>query len=142
MPLRLVRTDSIARCADTGPAAFVCTLRAGGAHAAWVQVSGELDFVGAPLLEDTLRQAEERAWLVVLDLAELVSVDIAAVHVISYASIHARRSGRRLVLLPGRPSVDRVFAPARESGSLEFIDLDPEVQQLRRQHPTGANLAS
>jgi hypothetical protein len=37
----------------------------------------------------------------------------------------ARQAGRRLVLLRGAPSVDRLFTQTRSSGDLEIGDLDP-----------------
>jgi anti-anti-sigma factor len=109
---------------------FVCTLRDDGAHAAYVHVAGELDFTTAPQLEETLRWGERRAWLVALDLADVTSIDVAAIHVIAYASSHARQAGRRLVVLHGRSHFDRVLGSGGASDLVEFVDLDPDLSSL------------
>jgi hypothetical protein len=56
------------------------------------------------------------AWLVLLDLRELMSMDRAGVQTIVEASLSARRLGRRLVLLRGVPDVDRMFTLTRRRG--------------------------
>jgi anti-anti-sigma factor len=96
-----------------------------------VRVGGVIDFDTAPQLERTLRQAELRSRLIVLDLRGLSSIDIAAVHVIVYAETHARRTGRRLVLVRGAPQVDHVFDLTGASEVLEIVDLEraaPAIQ--------------
>ncbi len=51
--------------------------------AAWVEVAGELDLVGAPRLTGALRNALHDARLVLLDLSELTFMDSAGVHAIA-----------------------------------------------------------
>jgi anti-sigma B factor antagonist len=89
-----------------------------------VQVVGELDIVTAPALEQTLRDAELRARLVVLDLRELTFTDSSGVHVITNASVRADRAGRRLVLVRGPAQADRKLT-LTTSNHLEIVDLDP-----------------
>jgi anti-sigma B factor antagonist len=115
------------------PLGFVCSWTDGGQGAAWVHVAGELDIAAVPQLERTLREPRVEARLVVLDLRELAFIDIAAVHAIVNASLHARRGGRRLVLVRGTPKVDRIFTLTGRSDGLEVGDLErwePAVQVL------------
>jgi anti-sigma B factor antagonist len=107
------------------PSAFACESRDGGLGAAWVHVAGELDIASAPRLERTLRGAELRARLVVLDLRELTFVDSCGVHVIVYASLRARRAGRRLVLLRGPAQIQRLLALSGAGDLVETVDLAP-----------------
>jgi anti-anti-sigma factor len=83
-----------------------------------------LDLATAPSLEQTLRRAERRARLVVLDLRELTFMDSAGVHVIVNASVRARQARRRLVLVRGPSQVDRVITLAGAADVLEIGDLD------------------
>lgn len=111
---------------------FCCTLRDGGLDAAWVRVAGELDLATAPLLEQTLRRAEVRP-RVVLDLRELAFIDCSGIGAIIQASNRARRTSRQLVIVRGRPAVDRVLTLTGASDVLEIVDLlpvQPPVQAL------------
>jgi anti-sigma B factor antagonist len=90
-----------------------------------VRVTGELDIATAPLLEQTLRRADLRARLIVLDLRELTFMDLSGVHVIVQASIRAWRGDRRLLVVRGPSQVDRVFALAGVTDVVEIGDLDP-----------------
>jgi anti-sigma B factor antagonist len=122
------------------PGMFACELTDGGLGAAWVHVAAELDIATAPILERTLRSAELRAHLVLLDLRELTFVDSCGVRVIVYASIRARRAGRRLILVRGPAQVQRLLALNGALEALEFVDLapgEPAVQvllELAHQH--------
>jgi anti-sigma B factor antagonist len=112
---------------------FGLTLRHGGLDAAWVRVVGDLDIVTAPRLEQMLCSAELCARRLVLDLRGVAFIDCCGVHVIVNASIRARQSGRRLVVVRGRSSVDRVFVLSGTAAALEIIDLnaaEPPVQAL------------
>ena len=61
MPNPLVFSKSIVGALAAELPGFRCTLRQSGRDAAWVRVTGELDFATAPQLEQTLRKAELRA---------------------------------------------------------------------------------
>jgi anti-sigma B factor antagonist len=115
------------------PGVFVCELTGGGLGVAWVHVAAELDIATAPILARTLRSAELRARLVVLDLRELTFVDSSGVRVIVYASLRARRAGRRLVLVRGPAQVQRLLALSGALDAVEIFDLaagEPAVQVL------------
>jgi anti-anti-sigma factor len=136
MPQTLPIQDSAASSGDAPPQAVVRSWQDPGSAVAWVQVAGELDIATAPALEHALRDAEPRARLVVLDLRELAFTDTCGVHVISQASINARRAGRRLILVRGPTQADRLFALTTPD-VLEIVDLDPgepvahALEQLR-----------
>ena len=117
------QTDQILARAAVLPPAFACTATHGGLDAAWVNVVGELDIATAPELERTLHESQQRAHLTVLDLRELAFMDCAGVHAIVNASLRARKDGRRLVLVRGRPDIYRIFTL---TGSTEDVDIgDP-----------------
>jgi anti-sigma B factor antagonist len=135
MPDKPLLPDPTAVPVHARPPAFACSCANGGLDAAWVRVAGELDIATTPRLVRTLRETQLQARLVVLDLGELEFMDSSGVHAIVNASIRARRLGRRLILLRGRPSVDRVFALTGSSGEVEIGDVDvvePLVQTLQR----------
>lgn len=69
----------------------------------------------------------------VLDLRELAFMDCSGAHAIVNASISARQLGRRLILLRGPPSVDRVFTLTGSTGAVEIADLDLDPAALRVQ---------
>jgi anti-sigma B factor antagonist len=104
---------------------FSCTFEEGGPDAAWVRLAGEVDLATAPQLEQTLREAQRSARLIVLDLRELTFMDCRGVHVILDAARDARQVARRLVLVRGRANVDRVLTVTGVCAHLEIVDLDP-----------------
>ena len=131
----LVFPEPIARRADPRPPAFGFSCTDRGLDAAWVNLTGELDIATTPQLVRTLRKAQLRAHLVVLDLRKLTFMDCTGVHAIVNASIRARRVGRRLVLMRGPPNVDRLFRLTGTSDQVEIGDVglvEPHVQTLQR----------
>jgi anti-anti-sigma factor len=133
MSLALAHTDSNIADSDGVLANFVCSWTDGGPDAAWVHLAGELDIATAPQLERTLRDPALQARLVVVDLRELGFIDSFGVHVIVEASVRARRDGRRLLLLRGRPCVDRLFALTPSANQVEIGDVawsEPAVEAL------------
>jgi anti-sigma B factor antagonist len=111
--------QSIAGPAGLPSPVFSCSR----SDAAWVHLAGELDIATAPQLEQTLRESEIQARLVVLDLRDLTFIDSCGVHAIVNASIRARQGGRRLALLRGPESVDRLFRLAGSSDDVEVGDV-------------------
>lgn len=139
MPQQSAPVEPFAGRSRPSSPTFSCLLRDGGGEAAWVQVTGELDMATAVALDRTLRRAERRARLVVLDLRELIFMDSAGVHVIVDASIRGLRAGRRLTVVRGPAQVDRLFALAKGTDAVELVDLqtaEPAAQvvlQLARE---------
>jgi anti-anti-sigma regulatory factor len=71
----------------------------------------------------------------VLDLRDLAFMDSSGVHAIVDASVRSRRAGRRMLLLRGRPGVDRVFTltgSAEDGGNGDIHAVEPSAQALRR----------
>jgi anti-sigma B factor antagonist len=128
-------TDQILARADPLPTAFACTATHGGLDAAWVNVIGELDILTAPELARTLHDSGQLAHLTVLDLRELAFMDSAGVHTIVNASLRARKDGRRLVLVRGRPEIYRMFTLTGSTDDVDIADPDPmppPVEALQR----------
>jgi anti-anti-sigma factor len=109
MPQTLVMPDPAAARVDASQQALVRSWKDCGSDVAWVQVVGALDIATAPALERTLRDAELRARLVVLDLREVTSAVSSGVQVITNAGVRADRAGRRLALVRGPAQADRMF---------------------------------
>ncbi len=124
---QVLKTRSVSDAAPTrsAPTPFVSRQSGGGLGAAWVYVAGELDVATAPQLEQTLREAQSEARLVVLDLRELTFVDSAGVHVIVDAGIRARRAGCRMIAVRAPSQVDAVFTLIGVTEDVEIFDLDP-----------------
>ncbi|MGZ4199921.1 MAG: STAS domain-containing protein [Thermoleophilia bacterium] len=138
MPRPLDVPHTIAGRANVLGPPFECSWTDGGLNAAWVHLTGELDIDTTPQLEQTLRDPDSQARLVVLDMRELAFMDSCGVHAIVNASARARQRGRRLVVLRGPPEVDRVFSLTGNSGDVESGDVDsgePSVQALLRLGP-------
>jgi anti-anti-sigma factor len=123
----LVSQASVAGTVDAPSPPFACSWTTGGLDAGWVHVAGALDIETAPQLERALREPQLQTHLVVLDMGELSFMDCSGVHAIVDASVRARKSGRRLVLLRGCPTVDRMFALTGSSGDVEILPGGPPV---------------
>ena len=94
-------------------------------------------------MKRALRERRLRTQLVVLDLRELTFMDWSGAHAVVDASLRARRTGRRLVVMHVAPQVKRMFAQAGSSGDVEIADLhlvQPPVQ--RTPPPAGGDWAA
>lgn len=133
MPVAQVSPATDEGRVDSVPAGFVCSWTYGGLDAAWMRVAGELDSAATPRLERALRETQSQALLLVLDLRALTFIDTCGANAIAQAGVRAQQLGRRLVLLRGPASVDRVFSVTGSSAGLEVVDLnqgEPAVQAL------------
>jgi anti-anti-sigma factor len=131
MPQASVVTSSIAARRYAPPPPFECSWRPGGSGAAWVHVAGELDLASSFTLEQTLREAQQCARVVVLDLRELTFIESSGVRVILDAAGGVRRGEGRLILVRGPPHVDRAFTLTRVSSQILIVDLDPDQPPVR-----------
>lgn len=116
-------------------AGFWCRVTHGESGVACIHLSGELDLAGAPRLERIIADAEGRELTIVVDLRGLTFIDSSGVHLIADASTRARRAGRALVVVRGRPQVDRVFTLTGAREAAAFVDLapaEPPIQALLR----------
>jgi anti-anti-sigma factor len=112
-------TDSVAVAPP-----FRCTLRIGGTHAAWVDVSGELDLATSPRLAEAFQRAQLYARLVVLDMREVSFIDCSGVHVLLAAATEVEWGGARLMVVSSRV-VDRMLALTGTCDRISTIDLTP-----------------
>jgi anti-anti-sigma factor len=89
-------------------------------------LAGELDLASAPDLEAAVREREETAETILLDLRGLSFMDSSGLRVILGADARARSRGARLALVPGPPGVQRVFQLTLLDARLEFVE-DPSI---------------
>lgn len=83
---------------------------------------GELDLLGAPLLQKELEKVEaDAAGIVVLDLQDLQFVDSAGLRVILAAHERSHQHGQELALTPGSEQVQRLFTIAGVNEHLRII---------------------
>ncbi|MGI8559450.1 MAG: STAS domain-containing protein [Solirubrobacteraceae bacterium] len=120
------------------PSTFACTRSRDDAGAIWVRVVGELDLAGAPTLAAALRDSLNEASLVILDLSGLTFLDSAGVHAIVDAGSDARSDTRRLRLVCGPHSVQRLFAL---TGTAAEVDVIEPGSSRRLIHPASVELA-
>ncbi len=87
---------------------------------------GELDLLGAPLLQQEIESAEiEATGIVVLDLQDLQFLDSAGLRVILAAHGRSQQNGQEFALTPGSEQVQRLFTIAGVSEHLRII-LSPD----------------
>ena len=83
---------------------------------------GELDLLGAPLLQKEIEKVEGGSpGIVVLDLQDLQFVDSAGLRVILAAHERSRQNGQEFALTPGTEQVQRLFTIAGVSEHLRII---------------------
>jgi anti-sigma B factor antagonist len=84
---------------------------------------GELDLLGAPMLEEEIAKAESEhaPSILVLDLGDLQFVDSAGLRVILAAHERSRREGKDFALTRGSEQVQRLFTIAGVSEHLRII---------------------
>ena len=88
---------------------------------AFVTLQGDLDVRSTAILTDKLRAPEtDEPDVIVLDLRELRFLDSTGIALTLQANARAREAGRRLVLIPGPPAVQRPFELAALESVLEF----------------------
>ena len=88
-------------------------------------MAGELDLASTSELEQTLREAQRHARLVVLDLGELAFIESAGIHVILEAAGSVRRGQERLILVRGPAQVDLALTLTGASKEILVLDLGP-----------------
>jgi len=112
--------------AEVAPLEFDTTLSSAGD--ALIALTGELDLSGAPALDHEIEQlaASPGVRRVILDLRGLAFLDSSGLRSVALAARRLTDSGRSLVLVRGRESVQRVFEITRMVERLEFVD-HPEL---------------
>lgn len=88
-------------------------------------LAGELDIAGASRVEQELERLErDRPATLVLDLRQLAFLDSTGLRVIVAADERAREQDRRLVIVRGSATVQRIISMTRLDERLEIVD-DP-----------------
>ena len=86
-------------------------------------LTGELDIAGAARVEQELERIErEPPATLVLDLRELAFMDSTGLRVIVAADERARDQGRRMVVVRGTDTVQRIIEMTRLHERLEIVD--------------------
>ncbi len=84
--------------------------------------SGELDLSTAPELEPLVLDALRAGRHVVLDLRELEFMDSAGLRLVMRTQARAQQDGRRLVIIRGGETIERVFTLTGLDEELEIVD--------------------
>jgi anti-sigma B factor antagonist len=93
-----------------------------------VELHGELDLLGAPLLQSEAESVEVDATkMVVLDLQDLQFIDSAGLRVILAAHDRAQKRGQEFALTRGSQQVQRLLAIAGVDGHLRIIASADEI---------------
>lgn len=75
-----------------------------------VVAAGEIDLSTVPRVDAVMRELCEAGWRhIVLDLTEVSFLDSTGVHLVLTWARHAESDGIALTVVPGPPSVQRVF---------------------------------
>jgi anti-anti-sigma factor len=107
----LARASFAVECYETADETTVLELR------------GELDLAGAPLLQDQLDRVT--GGVLVLDLRKLEFIDSTGLGALVRADQRLRESGGRLVLIRGSRQVQRLLEMTGIDARLEIIDQSP-----------------
>ena len=88
-----------------------------------VALRGELDLSTVSKVQEELKRVEQSSPpTVVLDLSKLTFLDSTGLRCLVTADERAREQGRRVVLVRGPSSVQRVFTITRLEDRLEMVD--------------------
>ena len=94
--------------------------RDGFAH---LVLRGDLDLSTVPKVDEALRRIEEsRPPLIVLDLSGLSFLDSTGLRLVVTADQRAREGRRRLAVVRGSESVQRVFSITKLDEHLDMVD--------------------
>jgi anti-anti-sigma factor len=87
-----------------------------------VRAIGELDLDAVPALADEIAQVREAGFRrVVIDLSELSFLDSSGLRLLLDCYAESRQDGHTMALIPGPPSVQRVFELTRTTEHLPFV---------------------
>ncbi|HEX4717753.1 MAG TPA: STAS domain-containing protein [Thermoleophilaceae bacterium] len=89
----------------------------------YVTLAGEFDLAGIQQFESVLGKVEADApETIVIDLSQLAFMDSSGLRALVMADQRAHREGRRLAIVPGPPSVRRVFEITQLHDQLDLIE--------------------
>ena len=88
-----------------------------------VALSGEFDLAGVQAFETELKKLEsDAADVLLVDLSGLDFMDSSGLRALVMADQRATKSGRRLAIVPGPPSVRRVFEITQLDDRLDLVE--------------------
>jgi anti-anti-sigma factor len=92
---------------------------------------GELDLSGTTAIEPELERlaSEPGVETIALDLRELEFMDSSGLRLVVLTDQRLRDAGRRLTLVRGPQSVQRVFEITRTAERLDFVDAPEQVPE-------------
>jgi anti-sigma B factor antagonist len=98
-----------------------------------LSLSGELDLVSGPRLEEALRVLDDPdTEVLVLDLRGLDFMDSTGLHILVKAQRKAEESGRRLALVRGREQVQRLLHLTGMTDLLTIVDSPEQLFEAGR----------
>jgi anti-sigma B factor antagonist len=93
-----------------------------------LELHGELDIVGAPLLQAEIENPEiDGTTMVVLDLQDLQFIDSAGLRVILAAHERSQQRGQAFALTPGSQQVQRLLSIAGVNDHLRIVESGDEM---------------
>jgi anti-sigma B factor antagonist len=88
-----------------------------------IVLTGEFDLAGVQAFESELAKLESAgADVLVVDLSGLDFMDSSGLRALVMADQRANKAGRRLAIVPGPPSVRRVFEITQLDERLDLVD--------------------
>lgn len=102
-----------------------------GARTVTLVLSGELDLVSSPILEEALDDANgSDAELIVVDLRKLEFMDSTGLHLLVTAQHRAHDGGRRFAVVRGGEHIHRLFALSGIGELLLVVDSPEELFEI------------
>jgi anti-anti-sigma factor len=88
-----------------------------------IVLAGEFDLASLPRFEDEIAAVEAALPpLIVIDLTDLTFMDSSGLRALVTADERARKSGRRVAIVPGPPAVRRVFEITQLDKRLDLVE--------------------
>ena len=103
---------------------FACTRRPDGWSSVWIDLAGELDLATCPRFEQVLREAQDEASIVSIDLQELSFIDGAGLKAILSAAVRDTPAKTSLTLVGPGGQVERLLDLTGLAKSVEVIEFD------------------
>jgi len=98
-------------------------------------LSGELDLVSSPILEEALDRANQSdAELIVVDLRRLEFMDSTGLHRLVTAQQRAHEAGRRFAIVRGAEHIQRLFSLSGIGDLLLLVDSPEELFEVDQTH--------
>jgi len=107
------------------PTPFACTLKPDGWGSVWIELAGELDLMTCPIFERVLKEAQEEADIVSVDLQELTFIDCAGLTAVVAAARRARAAQARLILVGAVGQVKRLLGLTEMPQMIEMVEFRP-----------------